>query len=225
MKKLTIVLGAAISVGIASLARATVMYSYVAELKGTSVDFYLQEVSTSGSFTAASDGGLYSAGVALVEEPGGTGVTFTAAGISPNGATEPNGFSGNSTKGLVTSGGVWLYDVTSPGATVGVAPASSTTSNGTTTSLYLLGSATLNTGSIFNATFLVESLHDAPTADGVTEAGSNGNTLTGNGAAPGAVGANGHPTTLTISNTPEPASVALFAIAAIGLLSRRRQAE
>lgn len=246
LKVRSLLLGAAVSLGLASWSQASVLYSYVVQPQGAIVNnanntlnLYLQEVSTAGSFSAASDGGLYSAGVALVEQTGGTGVTFTSAGVSNNGAAEPGGFSGNNTKGLVTSGGAWITDITSNGASVGVAPASSTTANGTTTNLYLLGSVVAAVGSNPNATFKVESLHDAPANDGIIVAGSDGNTfsyglnsqnnydldVTGAGGAPGATGADGHPSSFSVGSSPvpEPASLAIFGVAAAGLLVRRRQ--
>ena len=129
------ILAAAVGLGISSLSRAATSYSYVVQPQGGAIvdganntlNLYLQEVSSGGTFTAASDGGLYSGGVALVEQAGGSGVTFTAAGVSNNGATEPAGFTGNNTKGLITSGGAWVADITSNAASAGVAPISSTT--------------------------------------------------------------------------------------------------
>ena len=239
MKRGLMILPVAVSLGVSSLSRASTSYSYVAQVQGGTVvdganntlNLYLQEVSTGGSFTAASDGGLYAGGVALVEHAGGTGVTFTAAGVSNNGATEPAGFTGNNRSGLFTSG-AWITDITNNNASMGVAPIS-TTSGGTTTSLYLLGSVTVGVGSNPGASFTVESLYDAPTNDGAPGAGADGNTLSytsGNdldagGFSSGVTGADGHPTPFAFpfSTMPEPASLAIFGFASATLLMRRQR--
>lgn len=252
-------LAAATGLGLCDLARGSVSYSYMVQPLypiangGITLNLYLEELSTAGSFQAVQDGGLYAAGVALVQQRGGLGVvTFTTAGVSNNSEAEPNGFSGNNTKGLVTSGGAWVADITSNSASKGLAPVStSTDAKGTTTSLYLLGSMMVGVQGAPPymgydpapvASFLVESLHDAPVNDGVTDAGSNGNTLTYNSAydldqsgamgAPGAVGADGNPTFFTLYNgnsliqpiVPEPASISIFGFSMVGLLRRRRTA-
>jgi len=243
MKIRSMILAAAVSLGAGSLSKASTMYSYVVQPQGGAIvdnanntlNLYLQEVTSGGSFTAASDGGLYAGGVALVEQAGGSGVTFTASGVSNNGAAEPSGFTGNNKAGVFTSGGAWVTDITNNAdTTAGVAPVSSSTSGGTTTSLYLLGSVTVGVGATPNASFKVESLHDSPTNDGAPAAGADGNTLSFNsgndldagGFSAGVVGADGHPTSFAISSAspvPEPASLAVFGVGAMGLLMRRRR--
>lgn len=241
MKMRGMLLGTAAALWMTSMARASVDYSYVAQFQSSTpaltygVNLYLQEVSTPGSFTAASEGGLYAGGVALVEQPGSTGITISSGGVSNNAMPEPNGFTGNDNHGLFTSGGAWITDITNNNdTTAGVVPVSTTTSNGTTTSLYLLGSVTISQTADGYGTFLVESLHDAPMNDGAPAAGTDGNTLTfqvGNdldagGFSPGVVGADGHPTLFYSADfpVPEPTTTVIFGVLATGLIARRRAA-
>jgi len=99
MKMRSIILGAALGLGFSTLAQGSVIYNYIIQPTGSGItlgatdtlNLYLQEVSTSGSFKAANDGGLYDGGVALIESAGGTGVTFNS--VTANNASEPTGFS------------------------------------------------------------------------------------------------------------------------------------
>lgn len=245
MKKRSMILAAAMGLGLASMSQASTIYSYVAQstnpgggiINGTSntVNLYLQEVTTGTSYIT-SDGGLYAGGVALYEQPGGTGVTVSS--VSNNTSPEPTGFTGSNNNGMLTNGGAYILDITNNNdTTAGVAPVSTTTSGGTTTSLYLLGSVTLGVSATPNAHFLVESLHNVPAGDGAGNAGKNGNTLTFNSGTDldpdnsastipgGSSGANSNPTSLAItSSVPEPASLAVFGLGAVGVLARRRRA-
>lgn len=219
--------------GWAGAVRGDINYTYVAEPQSGSISFgasnvinlYLDETLTAGSTSVIqADYGLYSAGVAFVERPGGTGVTVTA--VTANTQPEPKGFANNDITRIDTSGvGASMFDITAHDAVAGVFPTSTSTVGSTTTNLYLLGNVTLNISASASAAFDVESLHDAPTNVGVYDAGMNGVTLDFNGAdmdigGPGiGTGANGHATTFAV---PEPAATALFGLGALGLVLRRR---
>lgn len=259
-KRAALILAAAASLGFGLTApqatHAATTYSYIATPQGGTVNYggnttynlYLQEVATTGSFQATSDGGIGAAGVSLVET-GGSGVTFVSA--AGNVGVEPAGFSGGSGGVLFTNkSGAWIADTagnkfTGDPNNIGIGPATtSTDANGTTTNLYLLGSVTLSVASNANANFTVESFYDSPTGQGVPNAGSaDGNTVTAatvsaagydldgthnssNPLPPGETATNmadATPTTFAISATPEPASMAVFALGAVGLLARRRR--
>jgi PEP-CTERM motif len=233
MKKMLLLAGV-LGLGVASGAQGSVAYSYMAQLapgqtltpgSSATVNVYLAETDTSGSAEfVVGDGGLYSAGAAFVEQAGGQGVTVTA--VTNNSAAEPAGFSGNDNKGSGTYG-AYMLDITNNASTTPpVTPTSSTTVGTTRTDLYLLGTVTLALSTAPNATFNVESIHDAPAP--VLDSSSNGNTLTFNGddldTAGGSIGtgANGHPTPFAV--VPEPASIGLLSLGALGLLARRRTA-
>jgi hypothetical protein len=234
MRKMLLLAG--MGLGFASMAQASPIFTYSAQLAqgqtltstSTSATYnvYLVETDTSGSAAfVPSDGGLYSAAAALIENTGGQGVTVTA--VTPNSTAEPAGFSGNDNKGSGTYG-AYLLDITNNAASTLVAPTSTTTAGTTTTSDYLLGTVTFSLAANYNATFNAESIHDAPAP--VLDSGSNSNSLTGNGndldvgGTGVGTGANGHPSAFTVvASTPEPASFGLLSFAALGLLARRRR--
>src|ERR1700733_3106783 len=89
----------------APAARAQISYQYVGIVQGpvvangsVTVNLYLQETAANNSPSLiASESGLYGAGV-NVYLASGTGSTITA--INANGATEPNGFTGNIVKNV-----------------------------------------------------------------------------------------------------------------------------
>jgi hypothetical protein len=216
----------------------------------TTYNLYLQEVASTGSFQATQDGGVGAAGVSLVETSG-SGVTFVSA--AGNVGVEPAGFSGGGGGALFTNkSGAYVQDqagnkFTGDPNNIGISPATtSTDANGTITNLYLLGSVTLSLASDASANFTVESFYDSPTGQGVPNAGTSdlntvtaatvsaaGYDLDGNhnttlpnppGEAPTDM-ADANPTTFAIGavSTPEPASMAVFALGAVGLLARRRR--
>ena len=88
------------------------------------------------------------------------------------------GLHGQEHQGAFTSGGAWIEDITNNSSSVGVTPVDVITSNGITTSLYLLGSVTIGVAAHPNASFLVESLGDAPQATALLSPERNGSTLT-----------------------------------------------
>jgi hypothetical protein len=198
-------------------------------------------VATSGSFQAVSDGGLLSAAVAVVAQPGTSGITFT--GATPNWSSgPPTGYQGGlSLAGLAAgNAGAWIADQLAYNSTPnGVQPASTATDgNGTTTSLYFLGTVTIAVDVYAGGTLKIESPLNAPTVQGFYDAGTDGNTLTfnngyqldgnGNGGPlpPGETVADmgdAHPTAFGTFLVPELASLAVFGLGGIGLLSRRRR--
>src|SRR6185312_15106617 len=121
------------------------------------LNLYLSEYQPAGAtFSVAGDGGLLGAGVALVETSGSSGVTITA--MANNTQPEPNGFTGEFSNGTFANGtGGYVYDLVSAASMSGIAPASVThNADGSTNSLYLLGSATLAVGANPSVAFKVE---------------------------------------------------------------------
>jgi len=248
------ILGSLACLGLASSTQAAIMYNYIAVppaggiTKGATdvVSIYFQETLTNGSTSVinnANNGGLYSVGVALVEKTGGTGVTITTA--TPNSQTEPAGYTGNSNYGypgaptagetqpVTGPGGAFFALITANSASQYVGPTiTGTDASGDTINKYLIGTVTMNVGTAPQATFLVESLHDAPQGQGYLHAGVDGNTIDVNGddydtGGPGlGTGADGNPTTFAITSPiPEPGSLMMCGLVASGLAFRRRRAQ
>jgi hypothetical protein len=230
--------------GLTAGAKASVVYTYVAvpnsitSTGSTTLSLYLKEVTSGGSYDAATTAtagpnntGLYGVGVALVEQAGGTGVTVSSP--TANSAAEPTGLSGNDATGLATNGGAYIENIENNNATTGLGASTSTVA-GVTTNLYLIGTVNLTVASNANATFNVESIHDAPAGDNILHAGTDGGTLSvdgydldaGDPAITNGTFADGNPTTLVVnteSMVPEPASVSLIGAAAVFGLARRRR--
>ncbi len=261
MKRKLFILGSLACLGLASSTQAAIMYNYVAVppaggiTNGATnvVSLYFQETLTNGSTSVinnADNGGLYAAGAAIVEQTGSTGVTVMSA--APNSQTEPAGFTGNnfygypgapsgpnaSTIPVTGLGGAFFALITSNSAAAFVGPTITSTAAGTTINKYLLGTVTLNVGTAPQATFLVESLHDAPQGQGYLHAGVDGNTIDvsqddfdaggvqgGSGVNVG-TGADGNPTTFAITSPiPEPGSLMMCGLVASGLAFRRRRSQ
>lgn len=241
--------------GLAGVAGAATTYSYIAQVQGGSftpnatntLNVYLQEVAPSGSFQAASDGGLFGGAVAVVENAGSSGITFTGATTNTS-SGPPSGYQGGlSQSGLATNtsgpnAGAWIADALQFGPSTGVAPASTSTNGlGVTTSLYLLGTVTLQLGATPTGSLTIESLFNAPAGQGFHNAGTDGNTFTfsngydldgnhnGDALPPGDTIANtadSNPTTMAVTAAapvPEPASLAVFGLGGAALLARRRR--
>ncbi len=179
----------------------------------------------SSSSLIAAEQGLYGAGFA-VAPTSGSGSTITAVGL--NGANEPNGFTGNFAKG-VTGAGVAYGSEAQSNSYIGPGPSgttnggSVTSANGVTTTLVYLGNITIAVGaSGTSTTFTVESLHDGPS--GTPGSGFDGNTLTNNNgydvdvtsSNPAYTGADGNGTPLIIAAVPEPSSMLLCGMLAVG---------
>jgi hypothetical protein len=250
-RKLFIAVGSLASLGFAagSGSAANISYTYIATPQSGSIvngtanvlNVYLDETVPAGATSPIpGSGGLFGGGVAIVENAGGTGVTLSSPLV--NTLASPAGFDspaagGTAEMGLSTGStpGAYLIGITSLGDTVEDAPAKTSIVSGVTTNLYLLGTVTFNVGTSPNATFNIESIHDAPKNDGILDAGSTGNTIDANGddldvggpvAGSGTLtGADGHPTLLSITSpTPEPGSLALCGLAAGAMALRRRKA-
>ena len=243
MRKNKWLLGAIAFLGLPLAARATPSYQYVAVPEApiangsNAIDLYLQETLPSGStYSIATDGGLYSGAVAVVEQAGGTGVSVTGGTNNTTSSPANTNFSTGTANNVVfnTSAAHVIDSLGNTNSTGGlVAPFSTSTVSGTTTNKYLLGTVTLNVSSGANATFKIESLFNA-NGDGLLDAGSTFNTLTngGNDLDPNSTssaytGADSTTNTLTVntaSPVPEPASLAVFGFGAAGLIIRRRRA-
>jgi len=235
------------------------------------VSLYFQETLTNGSTSVVNDpanapGGLYAGGVAMVMQVGGVGVTVKSAVVnttvgsvgSPASSTFEGGSfaEGNNSAGVVTAAaapGAYLAGITTssndgssaddPGGPLThlISPTNTITSPNTIVNQYLIGTVSLTVGAAPNATFKVESLHDAVPAgvapNGYLHSGVDGNTIDNaghdfdkggiKGGGDGtSVGADGNPTTFAITSPiPEPGSLMMCGLVASGLAFRRRRAQ
>jgi hypothetical protein len=238
---------------IAVSAQASITYSYVetASSSGstTTVNVYLSEVltGTSSSFIQ-SNNGLFGAGFGINVSSGNA--TITGAGFNTQ-TLQTISSTPNSTSGFGTNGPGNTKNIATDGSNAAVTesvgssdshgfgtPNQSTTSSGTTTNLYFLGSFTISAGSK-DTVFKLTDLNQSPNTQlgngntGVTITTTNGYDLdftdggSGSGLPTGTfTGADNTVNTFTVAAVPEPSSLALCGLAAIGMgygVYRRRK--
>lgn len=205
--------------------KASVVYSYVTDQPsytaapgGTvTVQIFLKETVT-GTDTSiiTADGGMFTAGFSVNQSP--TNLPANPAGIFSiagnaafdGGFTKRPGDNANNTYATSRAGD----DATSPSDTSGPLPSGG---------LIPLGTVTIQAGTSGTTTFVAGNF-TYPSKGGGYTLDQSGNDLDTNSTAPAYTGAANNPETFTVAVTPEPGSLGLLGLAALGLASRRRSA-